>query len=78
MWINAYKVYDFLDIPKFNHRYVNLEQLEINGVKYNENVIGVDLHSIRTNSIKKAKYNVEDILPKHIIEKANTLNIWKQ
>ena len=72
------KVYDFLDIPKFNHRYVNLEQLEINGVKYNENVIGVDLHSIRTNSIKKAKYNVEDILPKHIIEKANTLNIWKQ
>ena len=69
-------VYDFLDIPKFNHRYTNLEQLELNGVKYNENVIGVDLHTIRTDSIKKAEYKVEDILPKRIIEKCEALNIW--
>ena len=70
------KVYDFLDIPKFDHRYVNLEQLELNGVKYNENVIGVDLHHIKTDCIKKAEYKVEDILPKHIIEKCQALNIW--
>ena len=70
------KVYDFLNIPKFDHRYVNLKQLELNGVKYNENIIGVDLHTIRTDSIKKAEYKVEDILPKHIIEKCEALNIW--
>ena len=71
-------VYDFLNIPKFEHKYKNMEQLEINGIKYDDSVFGVDLHKIRTNSIKKADYNVEDILPKHIIEKSKALNIWKQ
>jgi sulfotransferase len=70
-------IYDFLDIPKFDHRYVNLQQFKTNGVKYNETHLGVDLHHIRTNSIKKADYNVEDILPHHIIEKCKVLNIWK-
>lgn len=70
-------IYEFLDIPKFDHRYVNLQQFKTNGVKYNETHLGVDLHHIRTNSIKKADYNIEDILPKHIIEKCKALNIWK-
>lgn len=72
--INA--IYDFLDIPKFKHKYTNLEQFQVNGIKYDDSVFGVDLHTIRTNSIKKADYNVEDILPKRIIEKCKALNIW--
>ena len=70
-------VYEFLDIPKFEHRFVNLQQFRTNNVKYNETDVGVDLHHIRTNSIKKADYNVEDILPQNIIKKCNALNIWK-
>ena len=70
-------VYDFLDIPKFEHKYINLDQFETNSIKYNDSVLGVDLHKIRTNNIKKATYNVEDILPHHIIEKCKVLNIWK-
>ena len=49
---------------------------QVNGIKYDDSVFGVDLHTIRTNSIKKADYNVEDILPKRIIEKCKALNIW--
>ena len=70
-------IYDFLDIPKFKHRYTNLEQFQVNGIKYDDSVFGVDLHQIRTNSIKKAEYNVEDILPQRIIEKCKALNIWR-
>lgn len=70
-------VYEFLDVPKFDHRFVNLQQFKTNNIKYNESVVGMDLHHIRTNSIKKADYNVEDILPQHIIEKCKALNIWK-
>ena len=71
------KIYEFLDIPKFEHRFINLQQFRTNGVQYDERVTGVDLHHIRTNSIKKAEYNVEDILPRYIIDKCKALNIWR-
>ena len=75
-------IYDFLGIDRFNHRYNQLNQFEVNGMKYDDNIVGQNLHTIETNSINSNNYNefkenVNDILPKSIIEKYNNLNFWK-
>ena len=75
-------IYDFLGIYRFNHRYNNLDQFQVNGMKYDDNIVGQNLHTIETNSINSNNYNefkenVNDILPKSIIEKYNNLNFWK-
>ena len=75
-------IYDFLGIYRFNHRYTNLDQFQVNGMKYDDNKVGQNLHTIETNSINSNNYNefkenVNDILPKSIIEKYNILNFWK-
>ena len=75
-------IYDFLGIYRFNHRYTNLDQFNVNGMKYDDNIVGQNLHTIETNSINSNNYNefkenVNDILPKSIIEKYNNLNFWK-
>ena len=75
-------IYDFLGIYRFNHRYTNLDQFQVNGMKYDDNIVGQNLHTIETNSINSNNYNefkenVNDILPKSIIEKYNILNFWK-
>lgn len=80
--VNNYKdtideVYDFLDIPKFKHRFTNMNQLKINGVSYDDSVFGGDLHTIRTDSVSKNKYKINDILPNKIIEQYNNYNIWR-
>lgn len=70
-------VYDFLDIPKFDHDYTNIPQLQNNGVMYDDTVLGGDLHKIRTDEIKKSSYKVEDILTPHIISKFSNMNFWE-
>ena len=75
-------IYKFLNIPLWGHRFVNLDQFEVNGMKYDDNIVGQNLHTIETNSINSNNYNefkenVNDILPKSIIEKYNILNFWK-
>ena len=75
-------IYDFLGIYRFNHRYINLDQFYVNGMKYDDKIVGEGLHTIETNSINSNTYNefkenVNDILPKSIIEKYNNLNFWK-
>ena len=75
-------IYDFLGIYRFNHRYINLDQFYVNGIKYDDKIVGEGLHTIETNSINSNNYNefkenVNDILPKSIIEKYNILNFWK-
>lgn len=67
--------YDFLDIPKFDHRFTNLDQLSNNGIIYNDSILGGELHKIRTNKIVKSDYQVSDILPDHVIEKYRNYSI---
>ena len=62
-------IYKFLGIPSFKHRFINLDQVVINGMSYqDEGVLGKDLHTIKTNKLIKSKTNI-NILPKEIIEK---------
>jgi len=60
-------IYKFLNIPSFKHRFVDLDQVVINGLGYDDSVLGKGLHTIKTKKLIKSKTNV-NILPKEIIK----------
>jgi sulfotransferase len=64
------KVYDFLKIPYFKgHDFNQITQLEINGIKYNDSVIINNLHTLRTNGIKKEDNPYHHLIPQRFIDK---------
>ena len=63
------EIYSFLNIKKFKHDFKNLNQLNINDIKYNDESFGDNLHTIKTKGITKTKRNIKDILPKIIIDR---------
>ena len=62
------KIYKFLNIEPFNHNFENIDQFSINGMKYDDSILGSykNIHKINTESITKRSYNIE--LPQHIID----------
>jgi len=50
------KIYKFIDLPYFNHRFNNLNQININGLSYNDTVVGTNMHTVKTERVEK-KYN---------------------
>jgi len=61
-------IYNFLNIPEFKHSFDIKGQFSINGIKYDDSVIGAPMHTLRTGKLKNFGY--PDIkLPKYILEK---------
>ena len=44
-----------MNLPYFNHRFKNLKQININGIGYDDTIVGKNMHTIRTE-VKK-EYN---------------------
>ena len=42
------KIYEFLGEPYFNHRFEDLQQVEVNGMKYDDTIVGKNMHNIRS------------------------------
>ena len=63
------KIYAFLEIPYFQHQFIDLDQLIINGIKYNDNFIGKNMHTIRTKEIKKLNNPYKEQIPERIKQK---------
>ena len=40
------KIYKFLEEPYFNHRFEDLQQVEVNGMKYDDTIVGKNMHNI--------------------------------
>ena len=60
-------IYKFLDIPSFKHRFTNLDQVVINGVGYDDSVLGKGMHTIKTKKLITSQIDV-NILPPEIIK----------
>ena len=71
-------VYEFLSISKFKHSFTNLDQFKVNGMEYDDTIVGQGLHTIKTNIISKEKYNAYDIIPSTIINKYKQCNFWEE
>ena len=63
------KVYNFFQIPFFQHRFQNLQQININGLGYDDGIMGKNMHTIRTNEIKKEYNPYIEKIPQRIREK---------
>ena len=60
-------IYKFLNIPPFKHRFVDLDQVNINGLGYDDTIIGKGVHTIKTKKLIKSETDV-NILPPEIIK----------
>ena len=61
-------IYTFLEIPKFKHNFNIKDQFFINGIKYDDSVMGAPMHTLHTGKLKNFGYpNIK--LPKYILEK---------
>ncbi len=49
------KVYDFMNEPYYPHYFKNLKQININGMKYDDTIVGKNMHAIRTDIRKEYK-----------------------
>lgn len=71
------KLYDFLEVKEFKHRFKNLNQFFANNICYDDSEVGMNLHQIRTDKISINDYDVNKYIPEELINYYSTLNFWK-
>lgn len=70
------KIYNFLELEKYQHNFKNLKQIKLNGTMYDDLVVGKKLHYVKPTLIKE-KYEVSKYLPSSVICKYGNLDFWK-
>ena len=68
-------LYNFLDIPFFDHHYTGIEKFKVNNIEYNDSIFDCDLHEVKS-SIVRPNYQVSDILPDKVIRKYSEMKFW--
>jgi len=59
-------IYQFLGIPPFKHRFINLDQVMVNGLSYDDTILGKGAHTIKTKKLIKSKTDVNILSPEII------------
>ena len=73
------KICSFCNKENFNLNINKLKQLELNGIKYNDEHVKAPLHTIKTDKIEKNNKNYDDILPVEIYDKYKHFDeIWEK
>ena len=62
------KVYKFLEIPYFKHTFKGLKQININGIGYDDTIVGNKMHTIK-DEVRKEENLYKAMIPKRIIDK---------
>ena len=62
------KIYKFIGRPYFNHKFDNLQQVEVNGMKYDDTIVGKNMHNIRS-VVRKVNNPYIEKIPKRIKQK---------
>ena len=63
------KIYKFMDEPYFNHRFDNLDQVKINGLFYDDRVVGNNMHKLFDGPVRKVYNPYIEKIPESIIRK---------
>ena len=72
-------VCDFCNKQRFTLDINKLQQLEINGVKYNDEYVQAPLHTIKTDKIEKDNHDYDKILPRDIYEQYKHFDeVWEK
>jgi len=62
------KIYQFINLPYYNHKFEDLKQVEVNGMSYDDKIVGKNMHKIKTVVRKEYNPYIEKI-PERIKEK---------
>ena len=60
-------IYKFFNIPPFKHHFTHLEQVKVNGLGYDDTIMGKGMHTIKTKKLIKSTTDV-NVLPPEIIK----------
>jgi sulfotransferase len=69
------KIYQFLDEPYFNHRFDNLNQVEVNGLSYDDTIMGSNMHKLFDGPVRKVYNPYIEKIPKNIKERYGHIKI---
>ena len=69
------KIYDFIGEPYFNHRFNNLDQIKINGLSYDDRVVGDNMHKLFDGPIRKVYNPYIEKIPKRIRERYEHIKV---
>ena len=62
------KIYKFLEEPYYPHYFENLKDININGIEYNDTVVGKNMHKLHTGKIEKIYNPYIEKIPQRIKE----------
>ena len=63
------KIYEFLGEPYFNHRFNNLDQVSVNGLSYDDKIVGSNMHKLFDGPVRKVYNPYIEKIPERIREK---------
>ena len=63
------EIYKFYGIKSFKHNFKSFKQFKVNGMGYDDKIVGTNLHTIKTTGINKTKRDIKKILPESVIKK---------
>ena len=63
------KIYQFLDEPYFNHRFNNLDPVNVNGLSYDDKIVGSNMHKLFDGPVRKVYNPYIEKIPERIREK---------
>ena len=63
------KIYKFLDEPYYPHYFDNLQSVKVNGIEYNDTIVGNNMHKVWSGKIRKIYNPYIEKIPKRIREK---------
>ena len=63
------KIYKFIDEPYFNHRFSNLDQVSVNGLSYDDKIVGDNMHKLFDGPIRKVYNPYIEKIPERIKQK---------
>jgi len=69
------KIYNFIDAPYFNHRFNNLDQVNINGLSYDDRIVGNNMHKIFDGPVRKVYNPYIEKIPERIRQKYGHIKI---
>ena len=69
------KIYNFIEEPYFNHRFNNLDQIKINGLSYDDRVVGDNMHKLFDGPVRKVYNPYIEKIPKSIRERYGHIKI---
>ena len=63
------KIYKFIGEPYFNHRFNNLDQVNVNGLSYDDTIVGSNMHKLFDGPVRKVYNPYIEKIPERIRQK---------